>query len=184
MLLTALIGKTVTVDQTPRGYCVGVAVLPKNGRIKYLLCSTAENGQTQFAVPYACLVAVRDTTLLFSALRAVLPKPCAVLRPNLPVYTVQGSGVGDLENAEFSSGFLTHITVKQRSIPFDSISAIGDAILLRTKSRFPIGQPIPAPYVEVYGLPTRTVSKRILKQAVRSQTLIRLTLALPPFNAL
>ncbi len=184
MLLTALIGKRLAVEQTPRGFCVGIGINKKSGRIKYLLCANEENGQTHFAVPYSLLIAVHADVLQLSKIRAVLPTQCVSIYLSLPVYTAQGASLGALQDGEIVHGALEWLYVDGERLPYTRVTAVGDAILLQSPLRFPLGQSIPAPYVEVYKLSTSTITKNVLKNAIQSQSLIRLTLSLAPFNVL
>lgn len=184
MLLTSLIGKPITVDKTPRGFCVGLGIAKKTGKLKYLLCSEEENGQTTFAVPYNLLIAVRHDVLQLSKLRAVLPKQYAPIYSALPVYDVKGKHLGELENAEWTNETVDCLFVNGKRLPFYCVSALSDAVLVNPISRFPLGQPIPFPYLEEKRLSQNVVTKSVLKQAVQSQSLIRLTLSLAPFSVL
>lgn len=182
MLLTSLIHKRIIVNNTPRGLCIGVGLAKKDGAIKYLICSETDNQNIRFSIPFSLVVFIKEDAIHLQKLRAVTPTKCAYLFTDKPVYTIRGDFLGFLHNAEWINGMLTFLTVNGKPIPYASISAISDAVLVRQEPIFPIGQRIPASYVNKTPSRENVVTKSVLRRSLAECSLIRLTLSLPPFN--
>ena len=75
----------------------------------------------------------------------------------------------------------TLITDKNQRFSLGEIQACADAVLLRKKQIFPLGQPIPIPDKSRLG-EQKSVSKILLKNAIKKGELIKLTLSLSPFQ--
>ena len=183
MFLSSLINKRIIANHTPRGICVGVGISKKDGAVKYLCCSETHNEQARFFVPFRSISAIDNEALITEKLRVVFPAKCLYLYLGLPVYTLQGVLLGTLENAQWENGMLSCLTVDGKTLPFSIVYAVQNIILVQPTIRFPLGQRIPAPFLEKNNR-SPIITKRFLKESVQSGTLIRLTLSLPPFNAL
>ena len=96
----------------------------------------------------------------------------------MPVYSSEGVFLGNLKDARLDDGVFTRIYTLKESYPFSSVSACADALLLRKSTAYPLGQRIPAPLFSTES----TVTKSVLRSAITSGYLIRLTLSLPPFS--
>ncbi len=174
MLLSQLTNKSLFLNKTPRGVCRGVGVSAKNKGIKYLFCSTEEN--TEFVLPIAALASLSENALFLSRLRPVLPKTCTKLFLGIPVYSYEGKFLGELIDVEFQNYVATRFFTSQSGwFPAAIVSVISDAILLRKPQPYPLGQPIADENESV-------VTKQTLRTAIQKQSLIALTLSLPPFD--
>lgn len=184
MFLTSLIGKRVVVGDSPRCICTGVAVSQKNGKPLYLLCTQTETGTTPFALPFSSILSVNESCIVANKFRPCICKRTNRLCLGLPVYSMQGERLGELENGEIHHGALTHIIVGGLRYNRTQIRAVMDAILLTSFPVYPIGQPIPVPTVSLEKNTQNTVTKSLLKKAVENRRLIQFTLSLPPFTSL
>ncbi len=174
MFLSQLSNKQIFLDKTPRGFCLGIGISPKSKTVKYLFCTTEENDD--FVLPIDALFQISDNGLHLSRLRPILPKPCAKLFPRLPIYAFDGKFSGYLMDVECINGIAVQLlTDRGERYPFSAISVVSDAILLRKPQPYPIGQPTT---FEHEGIVTRA----LLRKAIQEQSLIRLTLSLPPFH--
>ena len=180
MLFSHLVGKTIFVGNTPRGVCLGVGVSLKSKAVKYLLCaSNPTSSIPDFAVNASTVVDTDEAGIYLSRLRAIFPQACAKLFPSMPVYLQNGVYLGALREAELPAFTAVCIfTDKGEICPISNISACADAVIVRKKSTYPLGQRIPAPYNEENSLVTRPV----LRRAIERGELIKLTLSLPPFT--
>ncbi len=174
MLLSNFVDKTLVLNKTPRGKCFGVGISSKNKSLKYLFCAT--DGKDEFALPVTALASFSDNALFLSRLRPLLPKPCAKLFLGTPVFSAEGKFLGRLTNVEFQNHRAVRIfTDTNGCFPCSSIAVIADAILLRKPQPYPLGQPL-------NNKNDPLVTKRILRNSIRNQSLIHLTLSLPPFE--
>ncbi|MBO5277801.1 MAG: hypothetical protein J6K86_05315 [Clostridia bacterium] len=183
MFLSELTNKEIFVGKNPRGIVKGVAISLKTHEVKYLLCANAKTSRAIFAVPIRAVVSV-DERIYLSRLRPVLPKHCACVFLQLPVYSFEGEHLGALQELSLQSFVATTLfTDKNISFPVSAILACSDAVLLKKEQPYPLGQRIPAPF-----LPLLTekedgvVTKPILRVAAQKNSLVKLTLALPPFS--
>ncbi len=181
MKLSDLIGKSVYAGSKRRGVCKGVGVSLKSGAIKYLFCS-ASSGRTEFCVNVSSIEEL-DEEIYLSRLRPVFPKNAAKILLGLPVYTDEGvfwGNVKDMETDLFTALYLE--TDKGERFLCQHIAACTDAILLRKKPPYPIGQRIPAPVVsDIFQNDEAVVSRSNLREAIEKGALIKLTLSLAPF---
>ena len=93
-----------------------------------------------------------------------------------PVYSYDGEYLGKLSDAEIRQGKLTQLHTDQgRQIPTAEILACADAILLKKKRPYPLGQPLTTEKRD------SVVTKSLLRKSLAQGTLIQLTLSLPPF---
>ncbi|MBQ7924398.1 MAG: hypothetical protein IJ329_03735 [Clostridia bacterium] len=180
MFLSQLIGKTLIFDKTPRGVCLGAGVSLKSKMIKYLFCSSdttvSATNNADFVLPIGSLASFSEDALFLARLRPVLPKPCGKLYIGLPVYNAEGASFGFLSDVELQNYVAIRLfTDKNIRLPFSSIAALADAVILRKPQPYPLGQPIPDDSESL-------VTKQVLRNAVQNQTLIKLTLSLPPFQ--
>ena len=72
------------------------------------------------------------------------------------------------------------LTNRGEAFPLTAISAFSDAVILRKRQPYPIGQRIPI--TSCSNLNERIVTKSVLRSAIENRALIRLTLSLPPFS--
>ena len=182
MLLTSLIDKPIIVNNTPRGICKGIGISKKDGEIKYLICSETNNPQIRFIVPFSLVTFIKQDAVHLQKVRTVTATKFYFLHLNIPVYTLQGKHIGNVENASWINGTLHFLSVNGNDVPYTSIIAISDAILVRGKAIFPLGQRIPVPHISKHRLRESTVTKSLLRKAVSEEFLIELTLSLAPFN--
>ncbi len=187
MLLSELIGKDVYCGNSLRGRVSGVCISLKSRAVKYLLCQTAEkNAKTEFSVSVTAVENVAEAVFL-KRVKTVLPRNCARVFLNRPIYTDEGAYLGYLADMELSDFIATGvITGDKKRYPASALSAVSDAVILKKSPVYPLGQRIPAPAVSAFlseNAPAPTVVTRaVLKTAIRSEKLISFTLSLPPFN--
>ena len=178
MRLSQLLGKSLILDKTPRGVCVGVGVSLKNKSLKYLFCrteQTVKDTETALVLPIDALASISENALYLSRLRPILPKSCIKLSLHLPVYNAEGNFLGRVIDAEFQNYALSALfTDTNARYPVSAIGALADAVILRKPQPYPIGQPL-SPQGNF-------VTKQILRKAVNENSLIQLTLSLPPFE--
>ena len=175
MLLSSLIRKTIIFDKTPRGTCIAIGIAPKTKRMKYLFCTPIESGQnapSYFALPLTALSSISEHSLILSRIRPVLPQNYLQLTLGMPIYSESGKHLGTLINVKFDQSVAIALQTESGWLNFTRVLAIGDAIILRKEQPYPIGQPVQENFV----------TKRTLKRAVKEQSLIKLTLSLPPFS--
>lgn len=181
MLLSSLIDTFVFSGKTLRGFVRGIGFSQKNGKVKYLFCCIREKGKTpDFALNASRFLqpTIQPQT---NSLRPVLPKACAKLFPLMPLYSINGEFLGRLIDAEIENGMLTTL-ISEHNIrySFQEIFACADAIILRKKQAYPLGQPIPNLSVKNA---SAVVTKPLLKNAIKKGKLISFTLSLPPFQS-
>lgn len=181
MKLSNLIGKSVYAGSKRRGVCEGVGVSLKSGTVKYLFCS-ATSGRTEFCVNVSAIEEIDDEIYL-SRLRPVFPKSAVKILSGLPVYTSEGVFLGNVTDMEMDSFVALHLeTDKGKRFSMTHITACTDAILLRKKPPYPIGQRIPAPILsDILQGSDIFVSRSSLREAIEKGALIKLTLSLAPF---
>ncbi len=177
MLLSQLLHKTLIFDKTPRGTCFAVGISIKNKSVKYLFCRIEENAKiapTEFVLPIGAVASFSENALFLSRLRPILPKSCIKLALGLPVYNVDGAFIGQVYDVRLHNYLASAILLDNGDCHlFSDIAALSDAVILRKPQPYPIGQPLPNR--EAF------VTKQTLRNAVNEQTLIQLTLSLPPF---
>lgn len=179
MLLSQLTGKTVYFNGASRGVCLGVGLSPKTFAIKYLFCADGRS-QADFALPISSLQSVSEHVLVLSKFRAALPKACARLFLGLPVYSQTGNFLGKLQDVRFEDQIATRLfTDRNAAYAFAAVGAISDALILRKLPPYPIGQRIPAP---LFSEKQSVVTRSVLRGAIEKNSLVRLTLSLPPFG--
>lgn len=181
MKLSQLIGKSVYAGSKRRGTCQGVGVSLKSGTVKYLFC-TASNERTDFCVNVSAIEEI-DEEIYLSRLRPVFPKSAAKILLGLPVYTDEGVFLGNVKDMEMDAFFALHLqTDKGERFSIFHIAACTDAILLRKKPPYPIGQRIPAHALSEFSQSGEMiVSRSNLRDAIEKGALIKLTLSLAPF---
>ena len=189
MLLSEMIQKPIFVNNKPRGMCLGVGISTKSGAVKYLLCSSEISKNTRrltadFAVNVSAVLSIENEIRL-SALRPVFPKNCAKIFPELPVYSADGGFLGKIVDLQLQDDFTATMifTDKTAAYPVSALLACSDAVLLKKEQAYPIGQPVPAPFLlqkndKKYSVVTRPV----LRAAIAQGELIKLTLSLAPFS--
>ena len=179
MLLSELVGKNVYSGKALRGVCRGVCLSLKSRAVKYLLCSQAplKSDYTEFSVSVAGISEINDAVTL-KRLRLAAPRNCVRFFTGRPVYTEDGAYLGitaDLVMENFTATKL--ITDSGKTYSAATISALGDAVILRKSPVFPLGSLV------VSDLPASPdpisagtiVTRNTLRTAMRSGQLIRLT---------
>ena len=181
MKLSNLIGKSVYAGTKRRGVCTGVGISPKNSAVKYLFCS-AISGNTEFCVNTSSIEEL-DEEIYLSRLRPVYPKSALKILPLLPVYSDEGVFLGNVFDMEMDAFIALNIeTDRGERFSCQYITACTDAILLRKKQPYPIGQRIPAHAVsDIFQNNEAIVNRPNLKKAIEKGALIKLTLSLAPF---
>ena len=184
MKLSDLCKKSIYTNKAFQGICRGVGLSLKSHAVRYLLCaSTPTQMGTDFSVGVNAVTEVNERILL-SRLRPASPKGCAKIAIGLPVYSFEGGFLGtvtDLDICDFTA--TTLYTDRGDSFPITSIFACSDAVILRKEQPYPLGQRIPAPLLSlVTDKSDGVVTKPILRTAIEKGSLVKLTLALPPFS--
>lgn len=184
MKLSDLCEKSIYTNKAFQGICRGVGLSLKSHAVRYLLCaSTPTQMGTDFSVGVNAVTEVNERILL-SRLRPASPKGCAKIAIGLPVYSFEGGFLGtvtDLDICDFTA--TTLYTDRGDSFPITSIFACSDAVILRKEQPYPLGQRIPAPLLSlVTDKSDGVVTKPILRTAIEKGSLVKLTLALPPFS--
>lgn len=178
MLLTQLLYKTLIFDKTPRGKCFAVGISIKTKSVKYLFCRTEENlktSSTEFILPIDAVASFSENALFLSRLRPILPKSCIKLTLGLPVYNSDGTFIGHVDNVHLHNYVASAIQLDNGvCCLFSDVTALSDAVILRKPQPYPIGQALPNQ--------EDFVTKQTLRKAVSEQSLIQLTLSLPPFE--
>lgn len=191
MFLSQLVLKPLEVKGVPRAVCLGVGISLKNFSMKYLLCTPlpqrTENHtpftHADFAVNTSSLQTLSPHTLTLSSLRPIIPKACAKLYLGKPVYSQEGASLGNLKDVEFIRGVAIRIFTENKSYSACDLQAVSDAVILRKKQSYPLGQRIPASVVFQNLTEKDTlVTKSILRKSIEKGTLIKLTLSLSPFH--
>ncbi len=184
MKLSDLTEKNIYTNKNFQGVCRGVGLSLKSQAVRYLLCASAPTQtSTDFSVGINAVADIRDCILL-SRLRPASPKGCAKIAIGLPVYSFEGGFLGrvtDLDLTDFTA--TTLYTDRGERFPVTSIFACSDAVILRKEQPYPLGQRIPAPLLSlVTEKNDGVVTKPILRTAIEKSALVKLTLALPPFQ--
>lgn len=184
MLLSSLVEKPVLVAAATRGVCMGVGVSLKNFTVKYLLCASLQNRkQMDFCVNYSAIIDL-DESISLKALRPVFPRSCARFSLHLPIFSADGSFIGNLDDLEILDGVATRLfTEDGRVFPLSAVLACTDAVILKKEQPFPLGQLVPAPMLStISNKKEGLVTKPLLRLAKEKSSLIKLTLSLPPFD--
>ena len=184
MKLSNLQDKNIFTGKTLRGVCRGVAISLNSQAVKYLLCSSASTQTaTDFAVSSSCVTDVGQSISL-SRLRPVYPKNCAKISIGLPVYSFEGGFIGYLSDLEIHNFVATRLfTDRGESFPTTELFACSDAVILRKNQPYPIGQRIPTSLISILtDKKEGVITKPVLRAAIAKGALIKLTLALPPFQ--
>ena len=189
MLLSQLFQKIIYTDETPCALVVGVGFSLKNYTIKHLLCSTQIKKDKDmhlhdFAVNVSAISSVADGISL-PRLRPVLPQSAAKLFPNLPVYSHNGTFLGNLTDGEITNYTITSLSTDSNHLfQPSSIAICKDAVFLRKEQPYPLGQRVPSPLLSQLQCSETSVTKPLLRRALRQGALVKLTLSLPPFDVL
>ncbi len=184
MKLTDLINKEIVVGKSVKGYCRGVAISLKSYAVKYLLCASAPYSEADFALSVGSVKEIGEQIVL-SSLRPLLPKNSAKIFIHRPVYSADGVYLGKITDLTLRDFTATHLFTDQKErYPVSAVVASQDALLLKREQPFPLGHRIPAPVLSLFtdkkdGL----VTKPVLRTAIGQGALLKLTLALPPFQA-
>ncbi len=182
MKLSDLLNKQVYAGTKRRGTVKGLGLAYKNGAVKYLLCASPSE-RADFCVSVNAIEEIDEEELYLSRLRPVFPKSCISITQGLPTYTDGGEFLGNVSDMELRDFFAVHIqTDKDERFSPTLISACNDAIILRKKQPFPLGQRIPATVVsDIFDKNETLVTRSNLKEAAKKGALIKLTLSLAPF---
>ncbi|MBQ9729358.1 MAG: PRC-barrel domain-containing protein [Clostridia bacterium] len=171
-------GKPLLVNNEPKGEITGVYLSKKYPEIKAVRCRLTA-GET------ACVswvgARIEDNGACFQRLRATLPQNFIKLSRGLPIYDEKGALLGVLNDLIVQNNMvLFFVTQEGNRYPYSMLKAVKDALILRKKTVFPLGEPLPAPLQRKNASPF--VSKRTLENAVKKGELIQLTLSLSPFD--
>ncbi len=184
MLLSDISDKNIYVNKQQKGVCRGIGISLKTQLVKYLLCSSTANTPNYYADMPIGISAVKEffPHILLKSGRISHPKSCGKLFIGLPVFFFDGTFLGNVVDVEIENLIATKILTNQGNYySVSCITACSDAVILKKEQPFPIGQRIPAPLIPIYAN-TPIVTKSVLKEAVKCGTLIKLTLALSPFQ--
>ncbi len=184
MKLSHLSEKDVFVNKQYKGVCRGVAISLKSHAVRYLLCaSTKTQSNTDYSVGIASVAEVNEAITL-SRLRPSYPKGCAKIAIGLPVYSFEGGYLGTVTDLDIRDFIATKLyTDRGESFPILSVFACSDAVILRKEQPFPLGQRIPAPLLPLFtNKSDGVVTKGVLRAAAAQGSLVKMTLALPPFQ--
>lgn len=183
MFLSQLVDKEIIVRKSPRGIVKGVGISLKTHKIKYLLCAESTASRAIFAISINTVIEFGEHIVLQS-LRPVLAKHCACIFLQLPVYSFEGEYLGALEDVTMNDFIATTLRTDQNvTIPINDVAACSDALLLKKEQPYPIGQRIPAPFLStITDKSDGVITRPILRAAIEKNTLIKLTLSLPPFS--
>lgn len=194
MQLSQLTEKKVRVGKAVKGTCVGVGISLKSRAVKYLLCSSrnlTSNTPTEqvgenadFAVGINSVERISEDEISLSHLRAVFPKNCAKICIGKPIYSDEGIYLGKVVDMEMKDFFaLRLLTDRKNTYSALGLAACSDVIILRKEQPFPLGQRVPAPLVfDFLKKNERVVTRSVLRSAIQSGNMLKLTLSLPPFS--
>ncbi|MBQ8394506.1 MAG: hypothetical protein IJX49_02925 [Clostridia bacterium] len=183
MLLSSLLQKRIVVGDQCKGVCLGIGFSLKTHAVKYLLCGSAPHARVaDFAVGINAVTGVSEVISL-SRLRAVHPSGCAKVFYGLPIYAYDGVTLGEVRDMEILQGRVVRLfSDSGASYPTAALFACGDAVILRKPLPFPLGQPLSNEAKESFQDSGHTVTKALLRRAIKKGKLIELTLSLPPFH--
>ncbi len=183
LLLSDIVGKNVYSGKALRGVCRGVCLALKSRTVKYLLCSreTAQNNDyTEFSVSVGCIGAIEDAIVL-RRMRTAIPRNCVRFFMGRPIYSEEGAYLGIVSDLALESFVATRVIADTgRSYPASAVAAVGDAVLLRRAPLFPLGRLVPEGICLPDAPAGTIVTRSVLKSAVSSGKLIRLTSSLLP----
>ena len=169
-----IITKTIHLNDAPRGICCALGVSLKTGLIKYLYCKTDDGAE--FAINATALTSVTPFSLLCSTLRPVIPKNAVKLFLGQPVYASTGKFLGNLTAVKQDCLRILSLTTSQKcTFPLQCVGACNDAIILRKKLPYPLGQRVHTPTKQC-------VTRPLLRTAIAQNELIQFTLSLAPFH--
>ncbi|MBR4943590.1 MAG: hypothetical protein IKZ28_06115 [Clostridia bacterium] len=183
MKLTQLYGKELFVNKTSRGVCLGIGISLHSRAVKYLFCARhITQKSVDFAVGISSVVNVEEQIRL-ARLRPVYPKNCDKIAIGLPIYSFEGVYLGEVVDLEMKNFIATKLfTSRNEQYPVTAVFACSDAVILKKEQAYPLGQRIPAPILSRFSLKSDVVTKTVLRSAIQSGRLVRLTLSLPPFH--
>ncbi len=171
---------SIFVKNIHRGYCVGLGISLKSFTVKYLLCSLSKEQSTpDFAVKFTAVENLEQDKIHLSVLRPVLPKSCAKIFYDMPIYTQTGIFCGKVKQIEIEGSSFSRLFTENTEFFATEISACADAVILRKTQPYPLGQRIPAYNKQVN---SGIVTKGVLRSAIQKNELIKLTLSLAPFS--
>ncbi len=177
MLLSTLIDKPLFSSSTVKGYCKGVGVSLKSFAVKYLLCASSKGQNAPDFTLSTSAVERIDDGIYLSALRPLLPRRCARIFIGSPVYAFDGVYLGKITDLEFHEFTAVRLFTDQNAeYPLTAVTACHDAVILKKEQPFPIGQPIPAPFL--ISKKEGFVTKPFLRESIKRGELISLTLTL------
>ena len=180
MLLSQLVGKKIYSAGKIRGICRGVGIQVKSRAVKYLICTDVEKERELF-LSMSAIKEISPSGICLRSFRPTAPQSVSRFFSSRPVYEETGKYLGIAVDLEIQNSFAVSLTTDTGAVySAYCITAVSDAILLKRRLVFPLGEKIPQ---ELY---TQTkspvVSKGVLKQAIDDGQLIRLTLSLPLFS--
>ena len=183
MFLKELTNKEIYSAQTAKGFCRGVGISLKSHAVKYLLCASGKSAAADFSVSTGSIDSI-GSEIILSKLRPLFPRNCARIFIGRPVYSYEGIYLGKVSDLEIQNFVATRLFTDQNiAYPVSAITACTDAVILKREQPYPLGQRIPAPLLSTFSnKKSPLVTKQILREAIRRENLIKLTLSLPPFQ--
>lgn len=181
MFLSEMVGKRIYSAGKIRGICRGVGVTVKSRSVKYLLCADTENERELF-LPIGSVEQISNDGIRLKSFRPAAPRSVARFFCGRPVYADTGEYLGitaDLEMVNFYAVSL--VTDAGKVYSALSIAALSDAVILKKRPAFPLGERIPDGYGEKTAQKDPVVTKSTLKKAIDDGALISFTLSLPLF---
>lgn len=180
MLLCELVGKKIYSAGKIRGICRGVGIQVKSRAVKYLICLDVEKERELF-LSINAIKEISKSGILLKSFRPCAPLSVSRFFSSRPVYDETGKYLGIVVDLEIENSFAVSLTTDTgASYSAYSLTAVSDAVLLKRRAIFPLGEKIPERLHQQTKSPV--VSKAVLKQALADGRLIRLTLSLPLFE--
>lgn len=180
MFLSELVGKKIYSAGKIRGICRGVGLTVKSRAVKYLICVDIASERELF-LSLNAIAEISENGIRLKAFRPTAPQSISRLFSSRPVYDETGEYLGIVVDLEIENGVATALITDTGSVySAYSLTAVSDAVLLKRRLSFPLGEKTPAFFKRQTGVPV--LSKALLKHAIEKGELIRLTLALPLFS--
>lgn len=180
MLLSELVGKRIYSSGKVRGICRGVGIWLKSRTVKYLICADIEQEKELF-LSVGLIAEISPSGIRMKSFRPVAAQKAARFFCSRPVYSETGDYLGISVDLEMENNHaVALITDGGERYSAYSITALSDAVLIKRRPVFPLGEKIPVPLQSQTKSPV--VSKAVLKRAIEDGRLITLTLSLPLFT--
>ena len=173
-----LIGQNVFVNNEIKATVLGVYLAKKYPAVKQLHCKLLSGEEFCLSLNGAT---VDDTGVHVQKLRACLPCDYVKLTRGVPIYDEKGVLQGVLSNVEVKNGVpVSFIGQNGIRYPYSMLKSAADALILKKKPTFPLGEPIHSYTKDKNAYPF--VSKKTLTNAIKKGELVKLTLSLSPFE--